>query len=487
MIDRLRTQAQTLNAIDRANILAGVVTIVLLSVELLPGVTGSGWLRVGLAVVYGLFGLVGLTLRWLNVAQPPVVLVYSVLAAINCAALVLAAYTSWWFVIVAVGLLTNGLAARFLGLRTLPILGLHLVGGLGGALGGGLPLETAWMGLGILGLGQAVQLLFLPSGTHPESRVMPFTYDINQMITQIDRTTNQLAQSAQSIRAVVLQQATGAEEQADLLARTRTLLTTFMELSTRIQEQSRVITHLARQTVETAEAGQSAIHETIDGMTHIRAQVSAIAGTILALEQFAQRIDDIITSVSEIAIQSNLLALNASIEAARAGTQGRGFAVVAGEIRSLAQQSTTAAAQVRQILSEIQTGMKETLRVTEEGVQSVNSGVERTQKTDVLIKNLTAHVATSQDAFSQVYDVIRQQVRDLDEITINIERVDRITERSMTGSETVTMIARELQRLAAGLQRIVNLEGAESAHVQDNNHQQREEQPGKPDGQPQDE
>ncbi len=484
MIDRLRNQAQTLDSTDRANILAGGVAIVLLSTELLPGAAGSDWLRVALAVAYGLLGLGGLIMRWLNIPEPPGALVYIVLALVNGAGLFLAADISWWWVMVAMGLLTNGLAARFLGRRTLPVSLIHMVGVLGGALRGGVPLEITWMGVGMMSLGQAVQLLFLPTGSQPEAQVMPFAYDLNQMISQIDRTTNKLAQSAQSIREVVLQQAVGAEEQVDLLTRTRTLLGDFMELSIRIQEQSRVISQLARQTVETAAAGQGAIHETIEGMSSIRSQVSAIAGTILALAQFTQRIDDIITSVSEIAIQSNLLALNASIEAARAGSQGRGFAVVAGEVRSLAQQSTDAASQVRHILGEIQGGIRETLRVTEEGLQSVDLGMERTQKTDVLIKGLTTHVTTSQDAITQVYEVIRQQVHDLDEITINIERVDRITAHSLTSSETVTMIARELQRLAAGLQRFVNLESLESGQAPKDDNHQGEQQPGQPDHQP---
>ncbi|MCB9450087.1 MAG: hypothetical protein H6672_01540 [Anaerolineaceae bacterium] len=484
MIDRLRAQAQLLTPNDRVNVLAGITGIILLSADLLLDPAGSDGMRLVLAVVYGAFGLAGLTLRWVGFQEPPAVGVYILLGAVNTAGLFLTTGTSWWLAFVIISLLTNGLGARFMGRRALPVAGLHLAGALAGILRGGLSPDIAWIGLGMLVAGQIVQFLFLPSSTQPDGKIMPFDYDLSQVISQIDHTTGQLAQSAQSIKEVVSQQAAGAGEQVELLTRTRTLLNDFMELSSQVQEQSRVISQLARQTVDTAAAGQTAIHETIEGMTAIRSQVSAIAGTILALTQFTQRIDDIITSVSEIAIQSNLLALNASIEAARAGTQGRGFAVVAGEVRSLAQQSTEAAGQVRQLLGEIQSGMKETLRVTEEGLQRVDSGVERTQKTDTFMQDLAGHVATSQESILQVYEIIRQQVRDLEEININIERIDRIAGRSLTGGETITMISRELQRLAEGLQRVVNLESADSGQLLNHQDQQSEEQPGQPNRQP---
>lgn len=486
MIERLRAKAQTLSTTDRANGLALSAGVIMMGAYWLDVPPGHDLTLLGLSLAYGAIGAGGLILRGLRAAQPPEWLVYTLMAVVTGIGLLFGENSSWWIALAAIGLLTNGVGARFLGRQSLPVSLLHLAGAVGGILRGGVPADMAWMVLALLGIGQAAQLFFLPRSTLPESKVMPFAFDMNAMIAQIDRTTSQLAQSAQTINESASQQASGAAEQAELLAHTQKLLGDFINLSDRIQEQARTITRLAKQAVETADEGQTAIHEVTESMTKIRVQVSAIAGTILALAQFTQRIDDIITSVSEIAIQSNLLALNASIEAARAGVQGRGFAVVAGEVRSLAGQSTEAAGQVRQILNEIQTAMKETLRETEEGLQSVDSGVERTQKTNTVMRALAAHVTTSHEAVNQVYEVIRQQMSDLEEITIGIERVDRITERSQTNSQSVTMISRELQRLAAGLQRMVGL-GTEtdSAGRLQNNDDDGEEQRRQSDRQPQ--
>ncbi|MBI5667728.1 MAG: hypothetical protein HZC41_06940 [Chloroflexi bacterium] len=257
-----------------------------------------------------------------------------------------------------------------------------------------------------------------------------------------------LVRGVSAINEMTGQQIMGANEQGEVITRAHALLDELVALSQQAQDQARLLTVTARQTTETAENGQAAIQQAIQGMNQIRTQVSAIAGTILALAQFTQRIDDIITSVSEIAIQSNLLALNASIEAARAGVHGRGFAVVADEVRSLSQQSTTAARQVRAILGEIQAGMKDTVRATEEGLKGVDAGVAVTQEAEALMIQLAESVAGSHRSVSQVYDITRQQANTLEEIAINIERVDRIAQRSAGSAQAIERTALDISRLA---------------------------------------
>lgn len=300
-------------------------------------------------------------------------------------------------------------------------------------------------------------------------------FDLPHMFAQLDYMLQKLTQSIEAIDDVTSQQTIGASEQADLIARTNSLLTDFIELSQRVQGQARSLAEMARQTAESSQSGQAAIQQALQGMDQARDQVSAIANTILSLAQLTQRIDDIITSVSEIAIQSNLLALNASIEAARAGVHGRGFAVVADEVRSLSQQSTQAAQQVRVILGEIQAAMKETVRATEEGLKGVDAGVAMTQQADSVIIQLAENVAASQQALNHVYDVIRQQINGLEEMSITMERIDRITQRSLASAHTVDQVSLELAQLTSELQLTV---GIYSPGVKKNAHYHAEENTG---------
>jgi methyl-accepting chemotaxis protein len=264
---------------------------------------------------------------------------------------------------------------------------------------------------------------------------------------ELTETVDKLSEAVQSIYQVTAQQAAGAREQVDLIGRTNHLLTDFVDLSERVREQARELTQAAKQATDSAASGQAAIQQAAESMGEIRFQVTAIATTILALAQFTQKIDDIIGSVSEIATQSNLLALNASIEAARAGTQGRGFAVVAEEVRALSAQSTLAARQVRAILSQIQKTMREAIQATEEGLQRVDAGTERTRQADQAMAHLAEMVANSNQGVNRVYEIIRQQVDGLEEITLGIERMDRVIQRQMTEMQAMEQVGASLGAL----------------------------------------
>jgi methyl-accepting chemotaxis protein len=272
-------------------------------------------------------------------------------------------------------------------------------------------------------------------------------------------TVDGLVRAIQAINAVMGQQAHATDEQANILSVTNQNLDDFIQLSERIQQQVVNINSIANEANDISQQGQQSISASLQSMEDIREHVDAIGHTLITLAKLTQRIDTIITSVSEIATQSNSLALNASIESARAGVHGRGFAVVADEVRVLAQQSTEAAAQVRAILTEIQTAMKETAQATELGVENVDVGSMRTREAyDVMIK-LMQSVSASREGVRDIYDIVREQTGGMEEIAISMSRIDRIAQQNQTSARTVETVATNLTRLADDLQEVVGHEG----------------------------
>lgn len=346
---------------------------------------------------------------------------------------------------------------------------------IGGGFAGAILAETRTqnadvivLGLGILLIGSATTRRTRPVVAKPEVSMNEPLVDLNeipvlsreelaQLSTRLHVTVDGLVRAVQAINDVTTQQADGANEQVDVIQMTNDMMNNFLTMSERISEQARAMSQTAQQTSQMSSQGQRAITEAIDGMDKIRQQVSEIASTIVRLAQLTRRIDEIITSVSEIATQSNLLALNASIEAARAGVHGRGFAVVADEVRSLSQQSTSAAFQVRAILAEIRDAVKQTISATEAGMEGVDAGIAKTQESDRIMLQLAANVDSSSNAVRAIYDVLRQQTDGLEEIAINMERIDRITQQNLASTRMVSTVSNNLNRLADELQNSIQV------------------------------
>lgn len=288
-----------------------------------------------------------------------------------------------------------------------------------------------------------------PSSQHPNS------ITIAPLATQLHGTAQGVINATQEINTVTAKQSRGADEQEEVIRMTTDMLDSFLELSVRVNEQVRGMTDTAEETSRISKNGQGAIVESITEMTQLRDQVMKVGETITRLAQMTRRIDEIISSVGEIATQSNLLALNASIEAARAGTQGRGFAVVADEVRTLSQQSTSASEQVRAILVEIQSAVKETIEATQQGMNELEGGLEKTEQANTIMRQLSQHIVDSHQAVRSIYGVIRQQTDGLEEIAINMERIKRITQDNAESVRAVGAVSNDLTRLADELQSAV--------------------------------
>lgn len=419
------------------------------------------------AGAFTVLGLIGITTGRLFEGRPWVSLLThgGIALTLGAGLFALTSAPIWWMTLVTLALLFAFLAVQVFGVRHAALYsGIPIIGAVSGMLvsPGNLPEPVLVLGLligGTLAVLMVLPTLIVPStGKQNASLVMESHSQSSAM--QIRVTADGLGRATEALNSVTVQQSTGANEQARAITEANLQLEDFIELSERVREQARSITDLAETSAAKSQSGREAIGQAIRGMSEIRAQVSAIGSTIYTLAQLTQRIDEIITSVSEIAAQSNLLALNASIEAARAGTHGRGFAVVASEVRSLAQQSKLAAVQVRAILNEIQAAMKETVSAAEVGAQGVDAGVAMTQEAGQIMAQLAESVNSSNEAVRAIHDTIRQQVDGLEQIAISMDNIERVTQQSMASTRMAETVSINLNHLAAELQQVVEEQAA---------------------------
>jgi methyl-accepting chemotaxis protein len=415
-----------------------------------------------LALAYIIAGVVSLLLARQRKADAAVQVVLSVITGFGL--LFCTVHAAWWMALAALAVLLVALVAQTSTERALLLAAGHLAAVLGSfavrwwVLYPELTGEFLVLGLGLLVGGQVAAITLLRPVSSAAALMMPVmpsfkpTSDLSQIAMQIRVTADGLSRATDAINQVVLQLATGASEQVTAISLTHERLDTFLKLSEEIREQARSVTLMAGQAAEFSSKGQTSIEQAIAGIDTVRVQVTHIAETIVRLGELTQRIDEIILSVSEIATQSNLLALNASIEAARAGVHGRGFAVVADEVRTLSQQSTSAAQQVRAILGEIQNAMKQTVEATQSGMEGVDSGISMTREANTIMQSLSQSVNESFKSVKAIYDVIRQQMEDLEEIAITIERIERITQQNLASTRMVETVSAGLSHLSGELQ-----------------------------------
>jgi methyl-accepting chemotaxis protein len=275
------------------------------------------------------------------------------------------------------------------------------------------------------------------------------------MIRQIRDTANNLSAAAAEILAVTTQQAGGANEQS---AATTQATATVQQVKT-IAEQSvtraQEVADASRRTVEVSRTGQQAVHSTIESMTEIKEHVAGIAENILVLSEQTQQIDNIIATVNDLASRSALLALNAAVEAARAGEHGKGFAVVAAEVRSLAEQSKRATAQVKAIIKDIQEATDATAKTTKAGAKVVDEGVLLASMTGQVIEQLTSVIEESAHAATEMVSGGQQQALGVEQIALAMNDINRTTIRTLSSTGQAEKTAQDLNELAHRMAEIV--------------------------------
>ena len=278
---------------------------------------------------------------------------------------------------------------------------------------------------------------------------------LREMLGSLNDAAGNLSAAAAEILSATTQQASGASEQSAAITQTTTTVDEVKTIAEQSATRAQEVATASQRTVEVSRGGQQSVQETIEGMSRIKERVEGIAENILALSEQTQQIGEIIATVNEIAAQSNMLALNASIEAARAGEYGKGFAVVAMEVRTLAEQSRQATAQVKTILSEIQKATNATVMATEEGTKGVDEGVQLAAQAQQAINQMYQVISESAQAATQVLAGSRQQVAGVEQVAMAMQNINQATVQSLASIRQAERAAQDLNALAGTLMQTV--------------------------------
>jgi methyl-accepting chemotaxis protein len=271
----------------------------------------------------------------------------------------------------------------------------------------------------------------------------------------ISLAVSQLGTSSGEILAATTQIASGTSETATAISETTTTVEQVRQAVQLSTQKAKYVSDSAQRVSQVSQTGQKAVEETIAGMRHIRDQMESIAQTIVRLSEQSQSIGGIIASVTDIADQSNLLAVNAAIEAAKAGEQGRGFAVVAQEIKSLAEQSKQSTAQVRGILNDIQKATSAAVMATEQGSKAVEAGVKQSAQAGEAIRVLAESSGAAVQAAIQIVSSSQEQVVGMDQIGLAMKNINQAGAETAASMRQVEVSAQNLHELGQKLQELV--------------------------------
>ena len=263
-----------------------------------------------------------------------------------------------------------------------------------------------------------------------------------------------LSLASNEILAVTSQLAAASSQTATTVNETSDSVESVRKKTELVNQKTKEVSEKAIRALEVSKGGQKSVRETLEGMNQIQRQMDIVRMNVIRLSEQSQAVGEIIATVNDISEQSNLLAVNASIEAAKAGDFGRGFAVVANEIHNLAEQSKKATSNIRVILTDIQQGVSSTAVSTEQGIRSVANAAQLTSNAQEVIEVLAQSIADTSQEVIEIAASIQTQVSGIDQISCAMENIRDAAQKNLETTHKAEKTAEDLHELGARLKRI---------------------------------
>jgi hemerythrin-like metal-binding protein len=279
--------------------------------------------------------------------------------------------------------------------------------------------------------------------------------NLREMIGTLADSSAQVSESSAEMQANAVQMADGAEMVAGQAITVATASEEMSATSGDIAQNCQMAAEGADRANQAAEHGTEVVAKSISVMHRIADRVQSSAKTVEALGRRSDEIGAIVGTIEDIADQTNLLALNAAIEAARAGEQGRGFAVVADEVRALAERTTKATREIGLMIKAIQQETKTAVTAMEEGVSEVESGTVEATRSGEALRNIQDEINALHMQVQQIATAAEEQTATTSEISNNIHTITEVAQNTVEGARKTSVAAQHLSRLSGELERLV--------------------------------
>ncbi|WP_136516373.1 methyl-accepting chemotaxis protein [Geomonas edaphica] len=283
-----------------------------------------------------------------------------------------------------------------------------------------------------------------------------FLDKMHGLIATVAETTHQVSAAAAELNSTAEQMASGTEEVASQAV---TVASAGEEMTTTSSDIARNCTTAAegaRRASDAAVTGAAVVQETVQGMGRIAERVRTSAQTVESLGTRSDQIGEIVGTIEEIADQTNLLALNAAIEAARAGEQGRGFAVVADEVRALAERTTRATGEIGNMIKSIQAETRSAVSAMDSGVKEVEKGTQEAARSGEALQDIISQIDNVTQQVSQIAVAAEEQTATTGEISGNIHQITAVVHQTAQGAQQSAQAAGQLSELAERLRHVVD-------------------------------